>query len=423
MVWCFWSIFIPSRSDFESAVTKSKDPCADSGDGVNFQYDSNSTTFYDDPDLSYNIEKPVKNWDEKRREWLKHHPSFAAGARERIVVLTGSQLKPCKNPIGDHFLLRLFKNKVDYCRIHGYDIFYNNQLLHPKMNSFWAKHPVVKAAMLAHPEAEWIWWVDSDAVFTDMDFKVQLGRYKNHNLVVNGWPHLIYDKRSWTSVNAGVFLIRNCQWSLDFLDVWAQMGPISPEFEKWGQIQKSTFPDKMFPASDDQTALIYMIYKHKEKYYDHVYFESHFQEYWVDVSGAYANITAKYLEVEKGAPKLRRRHAEKVSEQYAALMEGYLKGAGDGYAEEMSVQYAASRGKGEGIGKGSWRRPFMVHFTGCQPCSGDHNPMYGGDACWDGIREALNFADNQVLRKYGFVHSGLQDSSPLTEVSFDYPAS
>lgn len=65
----------------------------------------------------------------------------------------------------------------------------------------------------------------------------------------------------------------------------------------------------------------------------------------------------------------------------------------------------------------------MVHFTGCQPCSGDHNPMYGGDACWDGIREALNFADNQVLRKYGFVHSGLQDSSPLTEVSFDYPAS
>lgn len=74
-------------------------------------------------------------------------------------------------------LLRLFKNKVDYCRLHGIEIFYNNVLLHPKMFGFWAKYPVVKAAMLAHPEVEWIWWVDSDAVFTDMEFKLPLERY------------------------------------------------------------------------------------------------------------------------------------------------------------------------------------------------------------------------------------------------------
>ena len=45
------------------------------------------------------------------------------------------------------------------------------------MFGFWAKYPVVKAAMLAHPEVEWIWWVDSDAVFTDMEFKLPLERY------------------------------------------------------------------------------------------------------------------------------------------------------------------------------------------------------------------------------------------------------
>ncbi|KAL4590642.1 hypothetical protein LXL04_003579 [Taraxacum kok-saghyz] len=39
------------------------------------------------------------------------------------------------NPIGDHLLLRFFKNKVDYCRIHGYAIFYNNVLLHPRKPS------------------------------------------------------------------------------------------------------------------------------------------------------------------------------------------------------------------------------------------------------------------------------------------------
>ncbi|KAF8650828.1 hypothetical protein HU200_063735 [Digitaria exilis] len=47
----------------------------------------------------------------------------------------------------------------------------------------------VRAAMVAHPEAE---WVDSDAVFTDMDFSLPLDT-----------------KKSWLGINAGVFLIRN----------------------------------------------------------------------------------------------------------------------------------------------------------------------------------------------------------------------
>ncbi|KAL7203660.1 hypothetical protein ACSBR2_016844 [Camellia fascicularis] len=160
-----------------------------------------------DPEVSYSIEKLIKDWDEKRKEWLKHQSSFAAGAEDRVFVLTGSQQWSCKNPIGDHLLLRLFKNKVDYCRIHDYDVFYNNALLHPNMAVYWAKIPVVRATMMAHPEAEWIFWVDSDVVFTDMGFKPPLERYKSHNLVVDGWPNLIYEKKSWIGVNAGVFLI------------------------------------------------------------------------------------------------------------------------------------------------------------------------------------------------------------------------
>ncbi|KAI8027456.1 putative glycosyltransferase 7, partial [Camellia lanceoleosa] len=78
---------------------------------------------------------------------------------------------PCKNSIGDHLLLRLFKNKVDYCRIHGYDVFYNNALLHLNMPVYWAKIPIVRATMVVHPEAKWIFWVDSDAVLTDIGFK------------------------------------------------------------------------------------------------------------------------------------------------------------------------------------------------------------------------------------------------------------
>ncbi|KAJ9177387.1 hypothetical protein P3X46_012611 [Hevea brasiliensis] len=407
LIWSLWSYagnFEPNVTDLNIKVGSNSRSCVQENPAVNLRYDPPDRTFYDDPELRYSIDQPVKDWDEKRKEWLKLHPSFAPGARDRVVMLTGSQSGPCKNPIGDHFLLRFFKNKVDYCRIHGYDIFYNNVLLHPKMNSFWAKLPTVRAAMLAHPEAEWIWWVDSDAMFTDMEYKLPLRRYdyKNHNLVVHGWAKLIYEAKSWTALNAGVFLIRNCQWSMDFIDTWAKMGPMSPEFQKWGQIQRSLFKDKLFPASDDQSALIYLLYKDK-RLMDKIYLEGeyYFEGYWLEIVPTYDNITEMYTAIERGDGKLRRRHAEKVSEQYGAFREPHLKGAGNG--------------------KGSWRRPFITHFTGCQPCSGDHNKMYEGDSCWKGMVRALNFADNQVLRKYGFVHPDLLDSKTVVETPFDYP--
>ncbi|KAG5528399.1 hypothetical protein RHGRI_029163 [Rhododendron griersonianum] len=173
-----------------------KDCATVSDQGLNLGHDPADKTFYDDPALSYEIGNPDTNWDEKRREWLKHHPSFATGAKDRVFVVTGSQPSTCKDPIGDHLNLWFFKNKVDYCRIHGYDIFYSNAFLHPKMVSWWVKMPVLRATMLAHPKAEWIFWVDSDAVFTDMDFKPPLEKYKDHNLVVPGFPDKVYKEKS-----------------------------------------------------------------------------------------------------------------------------------------------------------------------------------------------------------------------------------
>lgn len=89
-------------------------------------------SIYDDPNRSYSTGKPM-DWDEKRREWLKLHTSFAATpANDRILAVTGSQPKACKSCVGDHLILGMFKNKVYYCRIHSYDIFYNNVLFHPQ---------------------------------------------------------------------------------------------------------------------------------------------------------------------------------------------------------------------------------------------------------------------------------------------------
>ncbi|CAA2993493.1 glycosyltransferase 7 [Olea europaea subsp. europaea] len=421
VVWAFWSFFSPtpapapsfSYNSFterksagsESVSASPLTSCADGASGFDMVLDPPDPNFYDDRKLSYSIEAPpVKNWDEKRMEWLKQHPSFAAGVENRILMVTGSQATPCKNPIGDYLLLKFFKNKVDYCRRHGIEIFYNNVLFQPKMFSFWAKTPTIKAAMLAHPEVEWIWWVDSDAAFTDMDFKLPLDRYKAHNLVIHGWPNLIYEKKSWTSINAGVFLIRNCQWTMDFMDVWASMGPQSPGYDKWGEILSSIFKDKIFPESDDQSGLIYLLLKEKEKWGNKIYVEGeyYFEGYWMEIVGRLDNITERYNDIEKRERRLRRRHAEKVSESNIPVWEEYLKDAG--------------------FGREGWRRPFITHFTGCQPCSGVHNKMYSGQTCIDAMQKALAFADNQVLRNYGFMHPDLLDPSTVNLVPFDYPA-
>ncbi|TKY55600.1 Glycosyltransferase 6 [Spatholobus suberectus] len=341
MLWALWSIkdqlnkllLIPT-----AILTTSSEAVLDPPD----------KTFYDDPDLSYSIEKPLNNWDEKRSEWLRLHPRSAAAARRSILLVTGSQPSPCKNSVGDHLLLRCFKNKVDYCRIHGCEVYYNNLHLHPKMDSYWAKLPVLRSTMMAHPEVEWIWWMDADAVLTDMEFTLPMERYKDHNLVVHGWPNMVYEEKnkSWTGLNAGSVLIRNCQWSVDLLHVWSKMGPVSPNYEKWGKVLKSVFKDKMFPLPDDQSSLIYLLFKEREKWGRKTYLEGGYEleSYWLSKLGSF-----------------------------------------------------------EGINDG-----------------GDHNPRYDGDTCWKEMERALNFADNQVLRNYGFVRKDLT-SSYVYEVPFDFP--
>jgi hypothetical protein len=367
-------------------------------------------TFYDDPRVAYTVDRPITGWDAKRAEWARAHQELvaAAGGEERVLMVSGSQLTPCRSRGGDHLLTRLLKNKVDYCRLHGVPLLYSAALLRPSMDRYWAKIPAVRAAMVAHPDAEWVWWVDSDAVLTDMDFRLPLRRYRAHNLVVHGWPRLVFDARSWTSLNAGVFLIRNCQWSLDFMDAWAAMGPESPDYDRWGAVLKDTFKDKVFRESDDQSVLVYMLRQSGSPWREKVFLENdyYFQGYWAEIVGWLGNVTERYEAMERppGVASLRRRHAEREHAAYAAAREAALAGAG---LAESWVH--------------GWRRPFVTHFTGCQSCSGQRNEHYSGSTCDEGMRRALNFADDQVLRAYGFRHAG-QLSDEVQPLPFDYPA-
>ncbi|KAM3706805.1 hypothetical protein ACJW30_03G181100 [Castanea mollissima] len=207
------------------------------------------------PSFTYTLGPKISNWDQERSNWLKKSPEFPnyVNGKARVLLVTGSPPGPCDAPIGDHYLLKFIKNKIDYCRIHGIDILYNMAILDEKLAGYWAKLPLIRRLMLSHPEAEWKWWMDSDAMFTvflttGMIFELPLSKHNNSNLVVHGYLEL-FNRKSWIALNTKSLLLRNCQWSLDLLDAWAQMGPKGPIHDEVGKVltaKKDEWMDKVF---------------------------------------------------------------------------------------------------------------------------------------------------------------------------------
>nr|WLF82169.1 xyloglucan xylosyltransferase [Ornithogalum saundersiae] len=309
---------------------------------------------------NYTLGPKISDWNRQRRRWLDENPGFPnriRGGKSRILLVTGSPPNPCDNPIGDHYLLKSTKNKIDYCRIHGIEIVYNMAHLDKELAGYWAKLPLIRRLMLSHPEVEWIWWMDSDALFTDMAFEIPLSKYEAHNLVIHGYPDLMFDQHSWVALNTGSFLFRNCQWSLDLLDAWAPMGPKGAVREEAGRILTANLKGRPAFEADDQSALIYLLLSQKDKWGDKVFIENSYY-----LHGYWAGLVDKYEE----------------------MMENYHPGLGDE------------------------RWPFVTHFVGCKPCGsyGD----YPVERCLSSMERAFNFADNQVLRMYGFAHRGLSSA-------------
>uniref|UniRef100_A0A0D9VT61 Uncharacterized protein n=1 Tax=Leersia perrieri TaxID=77586 RepID=A0A0D9VT61_9ORYZ len=311
-------------------------------------------------DAPYKLGPAVSGYDAHRAEWLREHPQFPASVgrgRPRVLVVTGSSPRRCKDPEGDHVLLRALKNKVDYCRIHGFDIYYSNTVLDAEMSGFWTKLPLLRALMVAHPETEFLWWVDSDVVFTDMLFEPPWGRYKRHNLVIHGWDGAVYGGKSWLGVNAGSFIVRNCQWSLDLLDAWAPMGPPGPVRDMYGKVFAETLSDRAAYEADDQSALVFLLVTQRDRWGEKVFIENSY-----NLHGFWAEIVDRY--------------------------------------EEMRRQWR----RPPGLGDERW--PLITHFVGCKPC-GEQDKSYEAERCRRGMNRAFNFADDQILELYGFAHESL----------------
>ncbi|RID70824.1 hypothetical protein BRARA_C02806 [Brassica rapa] len=243
---------------------------------------------------------------------------------------------------------------IDYCRLHGIEIFYNMALLDAEMAGFWAKLPLIRKLLLSHPEIEFLWWMDSDAMFTDMAFELPWERYKDYNLVMHGWNEMVYDDKNWIGLNTGSFLLRNNQWALDLLDTWAPMGPKGKIREEAGKVLTRELKGRPVFEADDQSAMVYLLATQRDTWGNKVYLENGY-----------------YLHGYWGI----------LVDRYEEMIENYHPGLGD------------------------HRWPLVTHFVGCKPCGkfGD----YPVERCLKQMDRAFNFGDNQILQIYGFTHKSL----------------
>eukprot|EP00897_Mesotaenium_endlicherianum_P009505 jgi/Mesen1/8583/ME000005S08549 len=336
--------------------------------------ESQQPTTYDDAKTPFTLGPKITDWDEQRARHLALNPgaNVTAGGRPRVLLVSDSPPSWCAQEFGDHLLLRFLKNKLDYTGRHGIELYHGMASVDSRMDGMWGKQPLLRALMLQHPQTEWLWWVDADAIFTDMAFEIPWGRYKNFNFVLHGWPKEVYQDKNW-----------------------------------WKRPQQPL---------DDQSYLVYLLVSQADKWSPKVWLEQKYylHGYWVMLTDKWKR-PQQPLDDQSYLVYLLVSQADKWSPKVWLEQKYYLHGywvmLTDKY-EEMMEKYGGSGGYGDA------RRPFLTHFVGCRPCADEDDGGVAMSAedrakCIPAMLRAFNFADNQVLEKYDFKHVSL--NSPIVK--------
>jgi hypothetical protein len=113
------------------------------------------------------------------------------------------------------------RNKVAYASRHGYWLYVlGPSALACDRPASWSKILAVRAAFRAEPRHAWVAWLDSDAVFVNMDATLDDSAHPQiARAMRNPSTQLIIsrDAASGERVNNGVFLLRRSAWSRVFL--------------------------------------------------------------------------------------------------------------------------------------------------------------------------------------------------------------
>jgi len=121
----------------------------------------------------------------------------------KIAVVTIAQGEEYKNRVELGM-----KSKEEYCQRHGYDFILKDQSEDTSRHIYWSKIPLMRK-VLEHPSYDWVVWIDADTLMMNMEIPLEIFLDDNYNFIIS---------RDWQAINSGVFFVKNCQWSKDFLD-------------------------------------------------------------------------------------------------------------------------------------------------------------------------------------------------------------
>jgi xyloglucan 6-xylosyltransferase len=198
---------------------------------------------------------------------------------------------------------------------------------------------------------EWIWWLDADAVFTDMLFLPPLSELEHHNLVLQGDRKQVYPVKDWQSVGTANFLIRNCQWSLNLLDAWGSMGTNSIRQESGTFLNELLLNRPSNLSGDVQSSMVAML-----------------------------------------AQDQKNRHADRNWTPRVKLVneKEYVMNGNWTYIAPRLEDLVLDDDNGV---------PFVTHFQGCLPgCKNQPDQLLADllDTCTKQLERAFDFAENQV---------------------------
>jgi len=287
----------------------------------------------------------------------------------RVLLVTAEQPTECSTATAQWLNGRAMRNRLHYVQRHGWKLYWCTDTVDPnyagiKENPMWNK-PVLLSKLLESNVTngiEWLFWIDSDAIFMDMDFDLPLDEYEQlgYSLVLWGETRMVDEAApSYFGLNAGVLLLRNNEWTRTFLRRILDAGEdIEGSTALQGNVLKGMCDRAYDCVVSDQSTIVYMLSQEPDKWRNQTLLEKRFT-----LNGHWA-------------------------EYYGHLQSGSLK-----------------------LKDSIWRSdrvPFIMHFAGCQLCSGRTDAHYANrDDCRDAMAQALTHAEDWSLSKLGLRHANL----------------
>jgi len=202
-----------------------------------------------------------------------------------VALLTAVPPSPCKAPLADMLNSLSLANKVQYARIHGYELHCSTTNIEKNATGVFNKEAMI-IKMLAESSANevaWMWWVDIDTLIVNATAGPPLDNYVDQDFVAWGHAETLLKGDMQNGINNGVLMVRNSAWSRKF---WGEVSEhaTTEGLAAWKpELEEELGP---LPSGFFDTPIIVFLLKTRPEYFERVFFERGpvgFNRHWLSV--------------------------------------------------------------------------------------------------------------------------------------------